>query len=297
MITYDYYRIFYFVARYKSFTKAAKMLGNNQPNITRCMNILEQELKCTLFLRSNRGISLTPEGKKLYEHVAIAYEQLQIGEEEIRQNGELENGLVSIGASENALRLVLLSRLEKFHEQYPHVRLRISNHSTPQAIQALRSDIVDFAAVTTPLDIKSPLEKIPLASYREILIGGRKYKKLAEHTQKLEDIASLPFISLDENSSTRELYNSFFLEQGLSFAPDMEPATTDQMLPLITHNLGIGFYPKKMAELALTKGDVYQIPLEEKLPLRRIYLVTNGSTAKSTAVRKMIKFIQEYHKI
>ena len=47
------------------------------------MNILEQELKCTLFLRSNRGISLTPEGKKLYEHVAIAYEQLQIGEEEI----------------------------------------------------------------------------------------------------------------------------------------------------------------------------------------------------------------------
>ena len=127
MITYDYYRIFYFVARYKSFTKAAKMLGNNQPNITRCMNILEQELKCTLFLRSNRGISLTPEGKKLYEHVAIAYEQLQIGEEEIRQNGELENGLVSIGASENALRLVLLSRLEKFHEQYSVVTL--SNRS------------------------------------------------------------------------------------------------------------------------------------------------------------------------
>ena len=202
MITYDYYRIFYFVARYKSFTKAAKMLGNNQPNITRCMNILEQELKCTLFLRSNRGISLTPEGKKLYEHVAIAYEQLQIGEEEIRQNGELENGLVSIGASENALRLVLLSRLESFHEQYPHVRLRISNHSTPQAIQALKSDIVDFAAVTTPLDIKGPLEKIPLASYSEILIGGKKYKKLAEQTQKLEDIDSLTFVSLDPENYT-----------------------------------------------------------------------------------------------
>ena len=128
-----------------------------------------------------------------------------------------------------------------------------------------------------------------------IVIDVEGYK--GRQRQKLEDIASLPFISLDENSSTRELYNSFFLEQGLSFAPDMETATTDQMLPLITHNLGIGFYPKKMAELALTKGDVYQIPLEEKLPLRRIYLVTNGSTAKSTAVRKMIKFIQEYHKI
>ncbi|MEI3359510.1 MAG: hypothetical protein V8R41_11620 [Dorea formicigenerans] len=54
-------------------------------------------------------------------------------------------------------------------------------------------------------------------------------------------------------AGTRELYNSFFLEHGLSFAPDMETATTDQMLPLIIHNLGIGFYPKKMAELALDK--------------------------------------------
>ena len=108
MITYDYYRIFYYVAQYKSFTKAARALHNNQPNITRCMNNLEQELKCTLFLRSNKGIALTPEGRQLYEHVALAFEQLSIGEEEIRQNGELEHGLVSIGASENALRLILL---------------------------------------------------------------------------------------------------------------------------------------------------------------------------------------------
>ena len=72
MITYDYYRIFYYVAQYKSFTKAARALHNNQPNITRCMNNLEQELKCTLFLRSNKGIALTPEGRQLYEHVALA---------------------------------------------------------------------------------------------------------------------------------------------------------------------------------------------------------------------------------
>ena len=35
MITYDYYRIFYYVAQYKSFTRAAEALHNNQPNITR----------------------------------------------------------------------------------------------------------------------------------------------------------------------------------------------------------------------------------------------------------------------
>ena len=53
-MTLDYYRIFYYVARYKSFSNAAEMLGSNQPNITRCMNILENELDCKLLIRSHK---------------------------------------------------------------------------------------------------------------------------------------------------------------------------------------------------------------------------------------------------
>ncbi len=54
---------YYYVAQYQSFTKAAEMLRNNQPNITRYINNLESELGCKLFIRSNRGVKLTPEGE------------------------------------------------------------------------------------------------------------------------------------------------------------------------------------------------------------------------------------------
>ena len=97
----DYYRIFYYVAQYKSFSKAADVMGNNQPNITRCMNILENELGCKLFIRSNRGVQLTIEGERLFEHVSIAIEQLVSGENELLKDKGLESGLVNIGASEN----------------------------------------------------------------------------------------------------------------------------------------------------------------------------------------------------
>jgi transcriptional regulator len=291
MITYDYYRIFYYVAQYKSFTRAAEALHNNQPNITRCMNNLESELNCTLFLRSNKGITLTPEGKRLYEHVAIAYEQLSLGEDEIRQNRDLENGLVSIGASENALRLLLLPVLERFHEQYPHVRIRIFNHSTPQAILALESKVVDFAAVTSPLTIQKPLHKTHLASYREILIGGTKYKELASQIRSLNDLSGIPVIGLADGTGTRELYHRYFLSHGLMFAPDMEAATTDQILPMITHNLGIGFYPEELAAEAIARSSAYAIRLVEPIPEREICLVTNSSTQMSAAVRKVISFL------
>ena len=46
----------------KVFSNAAEMLGSNQPNITRCMNILENELDCKLLIRSHKGIQLTTEG-------------------------------------------------------------------------------------------------------------------------------------------------------------------------------------------------------------------------------------------
>ena len=61
-VDWEYYKIFYYVAKYQNFTRAARVLGNNQPNITHAMNRLESQLNCVLFIRSNRGVTLTPEG-------------------------------------------------------------------------------------------------------------------------------------------------------------------------------------------------------------------------------------------
>lgn len=43
-VNFEYYKIFYYVAKYKNFTKAAHALNNSQPNVTRAMNCLEHEL-------------------------------------------------------------------------------------------------------------------------------------------------------------------------------------------------------------------------------------------------------------
>ena len=70
-INFEYYKIFYYVAKYCNFTKAARALGNSQPNVTRAMNNLEQQINSILFIRNNRGVQLTPEGERL--NVYLAY--------------------------------------------------------------------------------------------------------------------------------------------------------------------------------------------------------------------------------
>ena len=96
-VNYEYYKIFYYVAKYSNFTKAAHALGNSQPNITRAMNCLEQQLGCSLFIRNNRGIQLTPEGEKLYTHVSVAMSQLLEAEEELSDSSSLTTGSVYSG--------------------------------------------------------------------------------------------------------------------------------------------------------------------------------------------------------
>ncbi|MDD2973263.1 MAG: LysR family transcriptional regulator [Lachnospiraceae bacterium] len=289
MVTYDYYRIFYFVAQYHSFTKAAELLHNNQPNITRCMNNLEQELECKLFVRSNRGITLTPEGQQLYSHVSIAYDHLQYGEAELKKDRSLESGLITIGASETALRLFLLEKLESFHAQYPNVRLKISNHSTPEAIASLENGLVDFSVITSPMHIGKNLRQYPLSTYREILLGGSKYEVLGKKSHALQELSEYQFISLGKGTGTRDLYVQYFMNHDLTFQPDMEVATTDQILPFISHNLGIGFYPEALAAKALASGEVLAIPLKEPCPLRQICLVVDHNRPQSISVRKLIQ--------
>ncbi len=128
----------------------------------------------------------------------------------MKRDQSLTSGLISIGVSENALR-IMLPKLEAFHNHYPHVRLKISNHSTPQAIASLESGLVDFAVVTTPLSVQKQFQKISLGSFREILIAGPKYKELASHICSLEELAEYPFVSLENNTSTRDLHIQSFL--------------------------------------------------------------------------------------
>ena len=155
-ISYDYYRVFYYVAKYKNFTQASRVLLSNQPNLTRTIKLLENSLGCNLFVRSNRGVTLTPEGERLYAHMKIAFDHIESAEEEISLNKSLQSGIISIGASEIALRCLLLPVLKKYKTLYPGVRIHITNHSTPEAISALENGAVDLAVVTTPT-IKSNL--------------------------------------------------------------------------------------------------------------------------------------------
>ena len=290
-VNFEYYKIFYYAAKYNNFTRAARVLGKSQPNVTRAMNCLEQQLHCTLLVRTNRGVFLTTEGEKLYTHVAAAMEQLFTAEEELAECVGLSHGSIAIGASETALNLFLLDKLKEFHNTYPGIRLKIYNHSTPQAVEAVRRGTVDFAVVSTPVKADAPLHMTMLHPYQEILIGGTEFGHLAGKQTTFEEIMQYPLICLGKETVTFQFYRQLFASYGLDFEPDTETATADQILPLVRSGLGLAFIPKPMAKDAIDRGEVSEIPLCEKIPSRNICLIydsTHPFKEAATQLKKMI---------
>ena len=59
----------------------------------------------------------------------------------------------------------------------------------------------------------------------------------------LWELKNYPLICLGRETMTFQFYNQLFLSYGLELSPDTEVATTDQILPLVRHELGLAFVP------------------------------------------------------
>lgn len=292
-VPYDYYRIFYYVAKYHSFTRAAKILMNSQPNITRAMNNLESALGCQLFFRSHRGTTLTPEGEKLFAHVQIAQEHLLAGEAEIMQDNNLQSGRISIGATEIALHNYLLPILSDFRIAYPGVHIQITNHSTAEAITAVKSGLVEYAVVTSPTNVSTPIKEYPLKNFQEILVTGSHYASMIDHPLSLQEVATYPLIFLGRNTKSFEFFDKLFHKEGVSLEPAIEAATADQILPMVRYNLGLGFLPESFVADAIEEKLIFPIALKESIPARKICLVQDQSRPLSAAAHKLKEMLFE----
>lgn len=292
---FEYYKIFYYVAKYENLTKAAMALKTSQPAVTRTIHKLEGELGCRLFTRSKTGMKLTPEGRTFYGYVAAGCAQFFKGENDLSNLISLENGTIYISATETALHCYLFQAMEEFNSLYPNVRFKILNNSTTESVNAVKEGKVDLAFVSANLQVAKPLRMKILRKYRDILIAGMRFEELKAGKEELslKELVSYPWISLTAETITRRFLNEYFEKNGLTFMPDMELATTDMILPAVRHNLGLGFIPAEFADAELKSGQVFEIKVKEKLPERNIILIYDMEYPQSIAAKEFQKFLKE----
>lgn len=287
-ISYDYYNVFYYVARYQSISKAAKVLSNSQPNITRIIGKLEEELGCSLFVRTNRGVVLTEQGGALYYYVKAAHHQIELGEAMVDYINNSENKTIYIGIAiditNNFIQDLILPPISAFHQEHPDIHLQIVNDFTPKLVSDLQSGLLDIAILTSSdYDIHESTKASVLFTFKDVIIAGNSYKDTFRDPVSLEEICSHPFVGLGKHTETYTIYDRFFAEKGLEFFLNIETATTEQTLSFVADNLGIGCVSSRYAYPAIEEGKIIEVKLKEKLPERMIAMVRNEQSPNPTA--------------
>jgi len=290
-ISYNSYRVFYYAAKFQNFTYAANFLTSNQPNVTRTIRNLENELGCQLFIRSNRGIKLTPEGQKLYTHVALAIEHIQIAEEEIMTDQSLESGIVTIATGGIALRCCMLPVLREYRRKYPGVRIRVSNSSSLLSMQTLQEGLADLAMVIASEHIPKTLTQRIVTQIQEVPVCGEAFSFLREKTCSLEELTRYPLVGLNQSTISFSFYSKYFSARQLPFQLAIEVAASDQILPIVQNNLGIGFVPEDFLKEAAPSPAVYKISLQDPPPPRFICLLKRENQVLNAAARELEKMI------
>ncbi len=287
----EYYRVFYHVARLGSLTMAAQALSISQPAVSQSVRQLEQQLGVSLFYRRAKGVRLTKEGETLYEYVARGYEQLEMGELRLRRMRDLEAGEIRIGASDMTLQYYLLPYLERFHEEYPEIKVMVTNAPTPETLGFLEQGRIDFGVVSTPFEPGERVRAVPVRELEDIFVAGRRFIACKNRMLDLQELGQLPMIFLEKNTSTRRFMDGFLMENGIRILPEFELATSDMIVQFALRSLGVGCVVRDFAQEEIDTGRLFELRFNKMIPRRNVCVVCDSRTVLSTAARALFKIM------
>lgn len=285
----EYFKVFYYVAKAGSVTGAARELAVSQPAVSQAIRQLESQLGADLFCRAARGVRLTREGQLLFSYVEKGYEQMELGLEKLLRLQNMESGEIRIGASDMTLQYFLLPYLERFHEEYPDIKIAVTNAPTPETLTFLEEGKIDFGVVSTPLGEQKGLEIVPVREIEDVFVGGRRFIAYKNRTLDLQELAHLPMICLEKNTSTRSWMDQFLLQNGVRIQPEFELATSDMIVQFALRSLGVGCVVRDFAAEYLESGVLFALRFNKIVPKREICVVRSGRMPLSVAAGRLWK--------
>ncbi len=289
----NYYKAFYTVAKYRNISKAADALYISQPAISKSLSRLEENLGCSLFHRTSRGVTLTPEGTILYERVREAFQAIDSGEEELRHRTELGIGQLRIGVSTTLCKYILLPYLHAFIHLHPHIKITIDCQSTLHTMELLETGAIDIGLIGAPKQSNS-LVYTELQTIQDTFVTTRSYlDNLSIREPEQNNLFSTgTLMLLDEENITRQFIDDYFYRNQIKTNQILEVSTMDLLIEFARIGLGIACVIREFVEQDLKQGTLIELPLSAPIENRSIGLAYAKSHTPASTVLEFLNYMK-----
>lgn len=268
-INFESYKTFYAVAKSGSFSSAAKKLFVSQSAVSQSIKSLEKNVGSTLFIRGSKRVKLTSVGEMLYSHVEQAYSLLKAAEAKMREMQLLDLGEIKIGVGDTILRHLLIPVLQQFILEYPKIKIHIINRTSPGIIDSLKSGAVDLGIVTLPVTDKD-IDTPEFREVEDVFVASSRFGYLKSRSVTPEELAVLPLLLLQKESSTRRNLDSYFTGIGLNISPEIELESMELLVELSKIGLGVAYVLKESVADMVSSGELFILKLTHSIPKRKL---------------------------
>lgn len=288
-------KVFQQVAAHMSFTRAAKDLFITQSAVTKAIDSLEEYLGTRLFVRRRNQISLTEAGLVL-QSFADKIQRLAVeAEQAVTALASNPQGVLRLGSTKTFARHLLPGYMIRFHEQYPGLRIQMSEGTSGEMVQGVLDGRVDIAVVgrieyhegveSHPFPDR-PADPLVVAMTPSHRLAGQKKVEIA-------DLKDEPLLLREKGSGMRYKVMELFRSEGVVPNIVLEAANVDFTKELIKKGAGLGILGLMSVEDEMKRGIFTVLELGPRNLSIPIDIILPGEGYRSMATKSFLRFILE----
>lgn len=238
-------RIKYFVevAKCGSFSKAAQMLYVSQPNLSRQIALMEQEVGFALFHRTGKTIQLTRAGEYLYGQFRDLPEMTERAIAHAEAISRRDSGSLSIGVLEGQdVNAFLSGRINSLREHDPGLMIELERNSFRNLRQGLDRGAYDVLfTMEFEVDGHPEWDSIPLFQQPGAIVLSRSHPLAQRQDLTIADFRMEPFVAISREESPGGFHLLLRQCADSGFTPNIvrETATLESLFLCIEMGIGV----------------------------------------------------------
>ncbi len=258
-------------AEHGSFRKAAEETNRSPSAISMQMKDLEEQVGVNLFLRTSQRVTLTSEGRMLFEQVRSAVTEVQSGLDQLSDLANRRKGHVRIACAPTLASTRLPNILATFKVRFPHSKVEVRELSTAASLEMLRRGEIEFffgPSIPSMADFDfEPLVHDPVLACVPAIYDDQR------ETLSLADLQTTPLIMLSQETAIRGLIDTIADAAGLTLDIQYEVQQGITALALASAGLGVAILPK-IVTLQNNYSQLRTVQLTDSSAFRQIGIVT-----------------------
>lgn len=283
-------KLFLGIVRAGSIGTAARALNKQQPTVSAGLKRLEEHVGTSLFVRTTRGVALTPAGRA-FLGAAEQIESLVSGMpgEAAKVSGQLR-GVVTVRVISDLVSPEFDQAMVTFHQLHPEVEIRLDIAPWREAVLSVKDGSADIG-IACDSATSSELVYRPLMREWQQLYCGRAHPAFGKGVHDPGGLAREVFILTGEDEPAELTH--FRQRYGFGERVGGSAETLHEVKRLIQIGIGIGFLPTVVAADAVKANELWPMLRADLLPTYHVYLITRD-TRLSPPARALLDVIEAH---